>query len=219
MNLNIQDGAARQRPLLAKILGIAGLLGCLSAIGGTLVAQTIVPGHDWISDTISDLAAGRFAAIMDVALYGFAAGLMATSLAMAHVHLGKTGWSGGVLALAVIAGLVIVVGARDEYGDGDANGGTVVIHSYLVYALGLLFAYLPLGMFGGLKPRHPRSALALAGLGIAWVLLAPVFLFMSTHYDGLVERILGLIACAMIAILSWVALHRGIGSPPPDRSR
>lgn len=219
MHVNIQDGAARQRPLLAKILGIAGLLGCLSAIGGTLVAQAVVPGHDWISDTISDLAAGRFAAIMDVALYGFAAGLMATSLAMAHVHLGKTGWTGGVLALAVIAGLVIVVGARDEYGDGDSNGNSVVIHSYLVYALGLLFAYLPLGMFGGLKPAHPRSAWSLLWLGAAWVLLAPVFLFMSTQYDGLVERLLGLIACAMVALLSWVALRRGMGWPPPDRSR
>lgn len=210
-----QHGAAHQRPLLAKALGVMGLLGCLAAIGGTLLAQIIVPGHDWISDTISDLAAGRYAIIMDVALYGFAAGIMATSLGTAHVHLGKSGWSAGVLALAVIAGLVIIIAARDEYGDGDSNGGTVVIHIYLVYALGLLFAYLPVGMYRGLQQGHPGAARSLAVLGGVWVILAPLFLVMSTGWDGLVERILALVACGMIAILSWVTLKRSKAPPAP----
>ncbi|MEQ8429785.1 MAG: DUF998 domain-containing protein [Roseovarius sp.] len=215
MTTGNQHGTARQRPLLARALGVTGLLGCLAAIGGTLLAQAIVPQHDWVSETISDLAAGRHAVIMDVALYGFAAGIMATSLATARVHLGKLDWSAGAVALAVIAGLVIIVGARDEYGDGDSNGGAVVIHSYLVYALGLLFAYLPVGMYGGLNRAHPTAARTLAILGGGWVVLAPVFLLMSTGFDGVVERVLGLIACGMIAILSWVTMSRAPDAPEP----
>ncbi|KZY40522.1 hypothetical protein A3731_12680 [Roseovarius sp. HI0049] len=215
MTTRNHHGPAQRQPFLSWALGVTGLVGCLVVIAGTLLAQAFVPDHDWVSDTISDLAAGRHAIIMDVALYGFATGILATSLATARVHLGKLDWSAGVLALAIIAGLVIIVAARDEYGDGDSNGGTVVIHRYLVYALGVLFAYLPIGMYRGLKRAHLPAARAFAVLGGGWVVLAPVFMFMSTRMDGLVERVLALIACGMIAILSWVTLQHGKKPPAP----
>ena len=196
-----------ERPYLLMILGALGILGCATLLIGTLIAQMVVPGHDWIADTISDLGAGKHEIVMDVALYGFAAGLLATSLAASHVHLGGVGWSVGVISLAILAALVIVVGARNEYGDGDSEG--VVIHIYLVYGLGLFFLLAPLCMASGFGRDHARTRWALVALGIAWGVAAPIFLFMPTSVDGLYERGLGVIACAIVTLMAWVFLRRG----------
>lgn len=196
-----------ERPFLLMFLGVLGCLGCLSMIAGTVAAQIIVPDHDWIADTISDLGAGRWEIVMDTALYGFAAGLLATSLAAAHAHQGRVGWSVGVVSLAVIAVLVIVVGARNEYGDGDQDG--VVLHMYFVYALGAMFLLTPLSMAAGVGDDHPRGKMWLIGLGVAWGLMTPVFLASPNWIDGLLERALGLVACGIVVVLSITFFKRG----------
>lgn len=196
-----------ERPYLLMLLGAIGILGCVSLILGTLIAQNIVPDHDWMADTISDLGAGKWEIIMDIALYGFAAGLFATALAASHAHLGGVGWSVGVFSLAALAALVIVVGARNEYGDGDSEG--VVIHIYLVYGLGLFFLLAPLCMASGIGRDHPVSKWLLIVLGIAWGVAAPAFLMMPTDIDGLFERGLGVIACAIVTVLCVVFCRRG----------
>lgn len=202
-----EDDTRRTRPELLLTLGVLCWGGCAALILATLIAPFYVPDYDRMADTISDLAAGESEIIMDVALYGFAIGIMAAALGTAHEHLGKAGWSAGVLSLATIAGLVIIIGARNEYGDGDNEG--VVIHIYLVYALGALFTLLPASMFPALRAHHPHAAWITAGLGVAWAVMAPVFLLSPTWIDGLLERLLGLIACAMIATYGSVIYLRG----------
>ena len=155
-----------ERPYLLIVLGALGILGCIILLAGTLLAQSMVPDHRWMADTISDLGAGKLEIIMDVALYGFAAGLFATALAASHAHLGGVGWSVGIVSLAILAALVVVVGARNEYGDGDSEG--VVIHIYLVYGLGVFFTLAPLCMAAGIGRDHARSRRLLIALGIAW---------------------------------------------------
>ncbi|MFX0542178.1 DUF998 domain-containing protein [Roseovarius sp. S4756] len=200
-----------ERPWLLIVCGLLGLGGCASLIIGTLVAPIYVPNHDWISDTISDLAAGRWEILMDVALYGFAAGLMATALAAAHAHLGKAGWSVGVMSLSLLAAAVVIIGARNEYGDNDNEG--VVVHIYIVYAMGALFALLSAVMQAGLRTSgHVRAGWWIIALGIGWVVMSPVFLMSATSVDGLLERILGLFACGMVTVLSLVFLRRGMHS-------
>ena len=196
-----------ERPYLLIMLGVCGLLGCASLLLGAVVAPFFAPEYDWIADTISDLAAGEMKIIMDVALYGFAAGLLATALAAAHAHLGGVFWSAGVLSLAILAGLVIVVGARDEYGDADGDG--VVIHVYLVYALGALFVVTPFCMARGIGRDHALARRVLIAAGMLWTLAAPVFFVLPTGLDGLYERFLGLIACVMVATLAVVFSLRG----------
>ncbi|MFX0547463.1 DUF998 domain-containing protein [Roseovarius sp. S1116L3] len=197
-----------ERPWLLIALGVIGLGGCAALIIGTLVAPYYVPNHDWVADTISDLAAGEWELIMDIALYGFAAGLMATALAASHAHLGKSGWSIGVISFAILAALVVIVGARNEYGDNDNEG--VVIHIYLVYGLGVLFALVSAVMQAGLRTAgHGHAGWWIIALGIGWTVMAPVFLMSSTGIDGLLERILGLFACGMVVALSLVFLRRG----------
>ncbi|MHA6347394.1 DUF998 domain-containing protein [Roseivivax sp. CAU 1761] len=204
--------STQERPYLLLVMAALGGLGCLSLILGTLVAQAIVPNHDWVADTISDLGAGRWEIVMDVALYGFAAGLFALALAAAHAHLGKIAWTAGVVQLALLGGLVIVVGARNEYGDGDSGG--VVIHIYLVYALGALFTAMPLCLAPGLRRDHARTARLLVLLAVAWAVLSPLFLLAPDHLDGLAERALGLVACAMLALLARAFWRRGRSADP-----
>lgn len=211
-----QDAApTTERPWLLIVCGLVGLGGCAALIIGTLIAPSFVPDYDWIADTISDLAAGRWEIVMDVALYGFAAGLMASALGAAHAHLGRAGWSAGVLALSVLAAQVVIIGARNEYGDGDNEG--VVIHIYVVYAMGVLFALVSATMQAGLRTsRHVTAGKWLIGLGIAWTVTAPMFLMSPTTIDGLLERILGVFACGMVGVLSVIFLRRGLAGRQPQ---
>lgn len=197
-----------EQPYLLTGLGWYAIAGCAIFAVSILIADFVVPNHDWIADTISDLGAGEWEIIMDVALYGFAAGLMAMALAASHAHLGGIGWSAGVVSLAILAALVVVVGARNEYGDGDNEG--VVIHIYLVYGLGVLFLAAPLGMAAGFARHHPAMRRVLIGLAIAWGLMAPLFLMSPTSIDGLAERGLGLIACGIVAAMAWAFGQRGL---------
>lgn len=196
-----------ERPYFLIGLGAMGLLGCVIGIFGVIVAQVMVPDHDWIADTISDLGAGENEIIMDVALYGFAAGIFAVALCGAHAHLGGVGWSGGVVVLALLAAAVVVIGARNEYGDGDSDG--IVVHMYVVYALGAGFFAAPLLMSSGMQQDSTVNRRWLIFLAVFWGLAAPVFFFLPTSVDGLYERGLGLIACAIMALLAWMFIQRG----------
>ena len=172
---------------------------------GNVVGSIVVPGHDFIADTVSDLAAGRYEIIQDVALYGFAASLLALSLAAAHLHNGRIRWSILTFSLALLAVCVVIIGARNEYGDSDTGG--VVIHIYLVYALGGLFftAFL----IGGLSGRRVASYLppvSWACLAL-WTVGAPTFFFLPTGWDGLWERGLGVI-CAVWCVVFAVSLRQ-----------
>ncbi len=213
---NISEQATHaERPWLLLLFAALGLAGCAALIAGTLIAPLYVPEYNSISDTISDLAAGQSEIVMDVALYGFAAGIFAVALAASHAHLGGPWWTLGILALAVLASLVIVIGARNEYGDGDSDG--VVIHIYLVYAMGALVPLTCGAMAPGLRASgHPKARWALIVSGICWAVLAPIFLLSPTTIDGLLERIVGLTFCAAIAVLSWVFAARGLAALRKD---
>jgi hypothetical protein len=184
-----------------------GYFGCFVVIAGCLIAPLFVPDYDWVADTISDAAAGEWEIIMDVALYGFAAGLIATALGCAHAHPGGRPWSAGVAVLALLAALVVVIGARNEYGDGDSSG--VVLHTEIVYALGALMLALPLLMAPGAEARHPGVRKVLLGLAVLWGVAAPIFFFLPTDVDGLYERGLGLVACGIVLALCRILHARG----------
>lgn len=195
-----------ESPQLLAALSMTGIAGAVLLCVGTLAAQVMVPDHDWIADTISDLAAGRWEIVMDVALYGFAAGIMATALAAAHAHLGRWDWSCGIVALALLAALVTIIAARNEYGDGDSEG--VELHAYFVYALAVLFAAVPFLMAGGVGGESRTARRVLLGLGGLWIAAAPIFYMLPTDVDGLYERALGGVACAVLAVFWTVFLRR-----------
>jgi hypothetical protein len=195
-----------QEPALLRFLAFTAFAGCAALALGTLIAPFFVPGYDRVADTISDLAAGEAEIFMALAFYGFAAGLMATALAAAHAHVDGRRWSVATVMLAVLAALVVIIGARNEYGDSDSDG--VVIHIYLVYLLAVLVALVPLLMARGVAWGMPRSGRALVGLAILWIIAAPVFFFLHTGYDGLYEKLLGIVAAAIIVVLNLFFFHR-----------
>lgn len=196
-----------EKPALMSGLGWYAVAGCVIFAVTILIADFVVPDHDWMADTISDLGAGRYEFIVDIGIYAFSASLIAIALLAAHVHLGGRGWSVGVVGFAVFGLIVFLVGARNEYGDDDSDG--VVIHTWLVYALGLLMAVLPWSMAVGAGREGRLYRPVLVGISILWTISAPFFFLMPDGFDGIYERYLGLMAGAAVITLASVFIRRG----------
>lgn len=207
MTAETGEAKIRERPELLILLGWYAIVGCGLFSGMILIADFVVPDHDWIADTISDLGAGRYEFIVDIGIYAFSASLISIALLAAHVHLGNRRWSFGIVGFTLLGMIVFLVGARNEYGDNDNEG--VVIHSYLVYALGLLMAVLPWCMSEGARRCGVIYGKVLVGLSVLWTISAPAFFFLPTDLDGLYERYLGVIAMTAVITLAMLFLKRG----------
>jgi hypothetical membrane protein len=181
------------------------ILGCAIFGLAILIADFVVPNHDWIADTISDLGAGKYEFIVDIGIYAFSASLVSVALAASHVHLGGWRWSVGAVGFALLALIVFLVGARNEYGDNDSEG--IVIHIYLVYVLGLLLAVLPWAMGQGASRVGVNYRRVLFGFSALWTISAPVFFFLPNNVDGIYERYLGLIAFGVVITMAMLFIN------------
>ena len=207
MSRRADPGAALpEHPHLLRGLSLIAFAGCALLALSILVADVVVPDHDWMADTISDLGAGRYEYIVDVGIYGYAAALLACAVGAAHAHLGGRRWSWGIYGLILLGLIVFLVGARNEYGDADQDGA--VIHVYLVYALGALFAVIPWAMADGLDVASPRLGFAARAVSVAWIPMAPVFFFLPDGADGIYERVLGLVTFAFVAAMALAFRRR-----------
>tara|TARA_R110002033_G_scaffold74565_1_gene125829 strand:- start:1496 stop:2140 length:645 start_codon:yes stop_codon:yes gene_type:complete len=195
-----------EQPLLLRFLSLLAVLGCIALASSIFIADFVVPDHDWIADTISDLGAGRYEFIVDIGLYAFSAALIGLALSAAHVHLGGWDWSVGIIALVVFGLLVFLIGARNEYGDNDSDGW--VIHIYLVYGLGVMMTVACFAMARGAARASPRYRNILIAVGILWVVSAPVFFFLPTDIDGIYERYLGAVSFALVLSLAHLFYQR-----------
>lgn len=200
----LQD--CRESPALTIALGWYAIIGCVIFSIAILIADFVVPNHDWISDSISDLGAGKYEFIVDIGIYAFSASLISIALLSAHIHLGKWPWSLGIVGFAILGLIVFLVGARNEYGDSDSEG--VVIHIYLVYALGFLFAASPLALAQDAECIGTANCRILIGLSVLWMVSAPVFFFLPDSIDGIYERYLGVIAFAITIMVARLFLQR-----------
>ncbi|UWQ16108.1 DUF998 domain-containing protein [Jannaschia sp. M317] len=200
------DTALPEVPRLLRALGWVAILGCVVFVVAVVIGDIVVPDHDWIADTISDLGAGRYELIADSGIYAFAAGLIACAVGASHAHLGGRRWSLGIGGLILLGLIVFLVGARNEYG--DSHEGGVVIHRYLVYALGLLFAVVPWLMAPGAARVSRRLALLFRVSAVLWVGAAPWFFFLPDGWDGLYERGLGLLTFLFVVPMGLVLVGR-----------
>ncbi len=193
--------------MLMIVLGWYAIAGCVIFAVAILIADVVVPDHDWIADTISDLGAGRYEFIVDIGIYAFSASLISIALLCAHVHMGGWGWSAGIVGIALMGLIVFLIGARNEYGDNDSEG--VVIHIYLVYGLGLIMALVPWLMSSGASRAGAHYRKLLIGVSIIWTVSAPIFFFLPDGIDGIYERYLGVIAFVLVFILARLFIKRG----------
>lgn len=196
-----EESAAYNKQLLTAV-GYVAILGCVAMLLGNVIGSIVVPDHDWVADTVSDLAAGKYEIIQDVALYGYAASLVACAIGAAHFHRDGTKWNLGIGCLALLAMCVVIIGARNEYGDSDNEG--IVIHIYVVYVIGLLFAALFVLMGHGMSSVAKWYASLSYFCAVLWIIGAPAFFFMPTGYDGAFERGLGGITIVWVIAFSWM---------------
>ncbi|MEM7497892.1 MAG: DUF998 domain-containing protein [Pseudomonadota bacterium] len=194
---------------LLSFCAVAGFVGIVAMIAGNAVASVIVPGHDWVADTISALAVGKYELLQDISLYAFAAGWLGAALGTAHYHIDGRRWTLGVIGLALIALCVVIIAARNEYGDGDNEG--VEVHIYIVYVLAALFFGVTLAMAKGFRAHARWLSHFSIGTAVAWLVAAPIFLMLPTGYDGAWERVLLLITVAWlgsVSLMLWQAARR-----------
>lgn len=196
-----------EHPYLLTGLGWYAIAGCAIFALSILIADFVVPNHDWVADTISDLGAGKYEFIVDIGIYAFSGSLLAVALLAAHAHLGGWRWTAGLVGISVLALIVFLIGARNEYGDRDADGA--VIHIYLVYALGLIMAVVPWMMSEGARRAGEVYGKTLSWVSIVWIVSAPVFFVLPTSIDGIYERFLGVIAFVLVGTLAILFIRRG----------
>lgn len=195
---------------LFRRCGWVGLIGCAGVSLGNLLGILIYERHDWVADTISDLAAGRWGWIQDAGLVLFAFALAACGLGLHRWRLAPGRWRLTVIAaLALLTVDVLLIALHNEYGDRDS--GKFVIHSYLSYALGALVAVAMLAATRPLAAAGRNWRTFSLACGVVWVLAAPVLFLVPTGWDGLYERALGLLLVAWVAGLSWLLIQRGRG--------
>lgn len=189
------DDISHLRPELLVFCAIVALVTNLAPIVANVVA-TFVAEHDFIADTISDLARGPHKWIMDLGFYLNAAGMMALAVATAHAHLGRVLWSLSILALSLLALVIVMLGLWDDFGQ-TAPDRDMSIHTRLTFALGPLYLLGPLLMIPGAQRENTAYRWLFLASAALWIALAAAFKLSPTGYDGLLERL------AVAATLLW----------------
>ena len=188
---------------LLRVCAVLGVTGAAALVGANVWGSLVVPGHDFVADTVSDLAAGRYEYIQDIGLYGYAVALLALTVALAHLHAEDGRWNIGLAALGLTALLVTIIAARNEYGDNDSEG--VEVHIYLVYAMGVTFTLAFACFAEGLDAIRPRYRALSYVIAVLWAVGAVIFFLLPTEWDGLWERGLGI-----LTVIWVVAVSRGL---------
>lgn len=176
--------------------GWLAIVGCAAAIICNIIASLVTPGHDWVKDTISNLAAGQYAWIQDIGLYLFALGLAALGFGLWQLGLGGDRWKAGSGCLVLAALDLVVIAMRDEYGTPKDSG--TVYHTLSTWLFGLLFVLALALLSKDLGHIGAGWRNATTGVAAAFLVLAPPFFLIPTSFDGLYERGLGLM------IIGWI---------------
>ncbi|MCB8835836.1 DUF998 domain-containing protein [Aurantimonas sp. VKM B-3413] len=190
---------------IAAICGIIGFVGAVAAVLTDLIAMFIVDRYSPISETISALAVGQAAWIQDCGLYAFA-------IACASCGVGYFRWWQGGYAWPAAGGLLILLGVDvgviayfNQYA-GTTNVGAD-IHSNATYVLAAMFLLATLLSGPGLRRIRRSFGRFTVVLGVAWLILAPVFLLVPTGWDGAYERFLGLMLVVWVGFVSWLLMQ------------
>lgn len=199
---------ARERPELLMFCGLLGLVGNLAPIVAIFWATTIAE-HQFIADTISDLARGPHKRIMDVGFYLNAAGLLGIAIAAAHAHLGRASWSLGLFCLAFTALVVVLLGLWDEFHTVSDNPPGMTVHTKLTFLLGPLYLAGPLLMAKGAAGVARTYGRLFVSAALLWLIFAAAFKVAPTDYDGILEKIAVTATMMWTLPLAWLFFARG----------
>lgn len=199
-------------PWLFFVCGILGIIGSGAVVLANIVGVIVHPNQGLIANTISDLAAGRYALIMDIGLYSFAVGILAVAAGLRRLHWGRWSWTLGSWLLTLMAVLIVVIGAYGEYGDNDVGG--LVIHLPLIFVMALTFTASALLTATGFYRVRRRWFWFNVACAILWVGGAAIFWFSPTSIDGLLERAVGMVSVVWLVAMSKLLIDRSKGETP-----
>lgn len=201
--------SAEERPELLVFCGVVGIFGNLAPLLAMAIAVPVAQ-HDLIADTISDLGRGPHHWIMDSGFYMNAAGLLGLAIAAAHLHLGRVGWSLGIICLALLALIVTLVGIWDEFHTAGDNPPGLSVHTRLTFALAPLYLAGPLLIATGAAQVNRAMVPAFVAASVLWAVFAVAFKLAPNGYDGLLEKIAVAATLLWTVPLSVLFLRRGL---------
>jgi len=135
--------------------------------------------------------------------------MAAGSIGLRRLHYGHLSWSIGSWVMVLVALLIIVIGAYNEYGDNDTGG--LVIHFPLVVTMALAFTATALLTAHGFYRYERRWFWFNIVCAVLWVGGATIFWFSPTSIDGLIERAVGFVCVAWLFALSKLLIDRSRG--------
>ena len=191
---------------LTRTCGILALLGAGSAAFANLIAGWLVEDYSMVSQSISALAAGERSWMQDYGLYGLAVGIAALALGLWVRRSPDRSGMIGIAALSLIALDIGVIAFFHGYAKKDVSG--MHLHTYAVFALGLLFAVSSFLM--GLSLRRSEQGYAVFSfvICVSWILSAPFFFSVPSNWFGLYERGVGLLLLAWVCAMGWLIFIR-----------
>jgi len=194
----------------SRCVGLGGalaLFGCFALVVGNIAAILLLERYSSISDTISDLAAGRYGWVQDTGLVLFALGMLACGVGLFCWPGRGRLWRLAAGLLVLLAVIVMVIATHNEYGDRDTE--KYVIHMNAVIAFAIVFAFVPLLLAPGLRRLgRVRSRVSVATT-VLWVILSPIFFYIPTGWDGLYERGLGVILIGWLVMVARLQVRHG----------
>ena len=187
------DALHEIRPELLIFCGAVGIVGNLGPIAAMCLALPIAR-HDFVADTISDLARGPHAWLMDTGFYMGAAGMLALAIGAAHYHIGRWAWSAGLFCLAFLALVITLLGVWDNI---TPEGDGMTVHTRLTFLLGPLYLAGPLLMAPAIAGVHAALRAAFVAAAVLWIAFAAAFKLTGDDIDGRLKKI------AVAATLLW----------------
>ncbi|MBB4051752.1 hypothetical protein GGR20_001394 [Devosia subaequoris] len=197
---------AAHRSHLATICGYLGLLGCGAVVFADLVGIIVFEKHNPFSETISALAHGQYGWIQDVGLYALAVAIVAIAVALPEVTVddGQTRTARALLISLALAILAIAGVNQDLLVTSPAS----TLHLLCVLILYTTVAVASALLWKPLQARGWHWGRLGLGFAIAWTVLAPIFFFVPTAWDGAYERLLGAMLLGWLGSLAWLLVQK-----------
>ncbi len=164
------------------------IAGCAIAVACDLLGASLSDRIGLASDTISNLAAGKWDILSDLGIYAFVVGVMTVTVGLIRWRVSRWDWRVGTVLLVVLAVDYTLIAAYEAYSTGEGTQ----IHYKLVYLMGVAFPLTVLLTAGQFYELNRRLGIALYVGGVLWALAAPFLFFVPTAWDGLYERALAL---------------------------
>jgi hypothetical protein len=194
-----------------EFCGVLGLFGCIASVATDIAGVVVNPNKDFVHDTISSLAAGRYDWIQDIGLAWIAIGMIAVGFALYRWRLGGLAWKLGSGLLTALAVTILLITVREKYAKLIPHG--LVIHQSLVYTTGIVFACIALLTARGfmrVKRRWMHFSVVTAGV---WIVAAPLLAIIPDKWEGAYERSVALLMVLWLAVASYLLIHAAERSP------